>query len=240
MENLFSLVPWAFSAGMVATLNPCGFAMLPAYLTYFVGRTGNDSNVPGDVLRGVGVGLGMTTGVLTVFLLTGALISAAGVAMTRYIPWLGLVIGAVVVGAGAAMLVRPRWQIGLAVPNPAERRSSVMRARGYRAFYLFGAGYGLASLGCTLPVFLIVTTQALAAGGFVPGLVVFLTYGLGMGLVLLALSTAAGIGRGLLAQSLRALVPCVRWAGGFGMVAAGAYLIYYQFTTSRILPGLGS
>ena len=27
----------ALTAGMVATVNPCGFAMLPAYLAYFVG-----------------------------------------------------------------------------------------------------------------------------------------------------------------------------------------------------------
>ena len=27
----------AFSAGMIATVNPCGFAMLPAYLSYFLG-----------------------------------------------------------------------------------------------------------------------------------------------------------------------------------------------------------
>ena len=26
----------AFGAGLVATLNPCGFAMLPAYLSYFM------------------------------------------------------------------------------------------------------------------------------------------------------------------------------------------------------------
>jgi cytochrome c biogenesis protein CcdA len=240
MENLFGLLPWAFSAGMVATLNPCGFAMLPAYLSYFIGRTDDGSTAGRDLLRGVGVGLGMTSGVLTIFLAAGALISAAGVAMARYLPWLGLVIGVVVVGVGAAMLVRPRWQIGLAMPNPAERRPSVVRAGGYRAFYLFGAGYGLASLGCTLPIFLIVTTQALAAGGFVPGLVVFVTYGLGIGLVLLALSVAAGAGRGLLAQSLRVVVPYVRWAGATGMVAAGTYLIYYQLTVSRVLLRGGS
>lgn len=235
MENLLGLLPWAFSAGMVATLNPCGFAMLPAYVSYFLGRTGHDSTVGRDLWRGAGVGLGMTTGVLTVFLLSGALISAAGVALARYIPWLGLVAGAAVVGTGVAMLVRPRWQIGLVIPNPVERRSWTTRAGGYQAFYLFGAGYGLASLGCTLPVFLIVTTQALAAGGFVPGLAVFLAYGLGMGLVLLALSVGAGAGRGLLARSLRAVVPYVRWAGAVGMVAAGSYLIHYQLTVSRVL-----
>ena len=28
---------FAFTAGLVATINPCGFAMLPAYLSYFLG-----------------------------------------------------------------------------------------------------------------------------------------------------------------------------------------------------------
>ena len=27
---------FAFTAGLVATINPCGFAMLPAYLSYFL------------------------------------------------------------------------------------------------------------------------------------------------------------------------------------------------------------
>jgi hypothetical protein len=42
-----------------------------------------------------------------------------------------------------------------------------------------------------------------------------------------------GIGRGVLVRSLRAVVPYVRWAGAAGMVAAGAYLIYYQLTVGR-------
>ena len=32
----------AFTAGMVATVNPCGFAMLPAYLGYFLGLEGTN------------------------------------------------------------------------------------------------------------------------------------------------------------------------------------------------------
>ncbi len=214
--------------------------MLPAYLSYFMGRTGDDLTAGRGLLRGIGVGFGMTTGVLTIFLAAGVLISAVGVTMARHIPWLGLVIGVVVVVIGVTMLVRPRLQIGVVMPNPAERRTSLAGAGGFRAFYLFGAGYGLASLGCTLPIFIIVTTQALAAGGFVPGLLVFLAYGLGMGMVLLALSVTAGIGRGFLAQSLRTLTPYVRLAGAVGMVAAGSYLIYYQLTVSRVLLRGGS
>ena len=43
----------AFSAGMVATVNPCGFALLPAYLSYFLGleeaelRTGGATTADG-------------------------------------------------------------------------------------------------------------------------------------------------------------------------------------------------
>ena len=34
IDGLFA---YAFTTGMLATVNPCGFAMLPAYLSYFLG-----------------------------------------------------------------------------------------------------------------------------------------------------------------------------------------------------------
>ncbi|MGD9755164.1 MAG: cytochrome c biogenesis protein CcdA, partial [Acidimicrobiia bacterium] len=47
----------AFAAGMLATVNPCGFAMLPAYLSYFVGLEDDPSAAGADrtVLRSVAV-----------------------------------------------------------------------------------------------------------------------------------------------------------------------------------------
>ena len=47
----------AFTAGMVATVNPCGFAMLPAYLSYFLGleSSGADGDLgSADPTAGVG------------------------------------------------------------------------------------------------------------------------------------------------------------------------------------------
>ena len=38
-----SLAGLAFAAGMIAALNPCGFAMLPAYLALVVRGTGNSA-----------------------------------------------------------------------------------------------------------------------------------------------------------------------------------------------------
>ena len=34
----------AFALGMVGLVNPCGFALLPAYLGYFVGTEGDNDN----------------------------------------------------------------------------------------------------------------------------------------------------------------------------------------------------
>ncbi len=235
MDPVLTLSPWAFSAGLVATLNPCGFAMLPAYLSYLFGRAEGAAlrrELSGSLLAGVG----MTAGVLGVFLSIGVVISWLGVAIARFVPWAGLIVGVVVAAMGLMMLVRPAVNPSLPLPRVS---GGVVNKAGPFAFVAFGAGYGLASLGCTLPIFLVVTTQALAAGGFVPGLVVFLAYALGMGVVLLSLSIAAGAGSGLLVHALRKLLPYVRWIGAGGMVAAGIYLIYYQLRYARLLFGVG-
>lgn len=230
MGPVLTLLPWAFSAGMVATLNPCGFAMLPAYLSYVLGRA-EGAPLVRQLLRGAFAGLGMTMGVMGIFLAAGVVISALGVAIARFVPWMGLVAGVVVATVGLVMLFRPSLHPSLPVTPSV---IGFIERVGPFAFVVFGAGYGLASLGCTLPIFLVVTAQALTAGEFLPGLAVFLAYALGMGAVLLALSVAAATGTGLLVRSLRQLAPHIRSIGAAGMIAAGTYLVYYQLTFARL------
>lgn len=231
LSRLSALLPWAFSAGMVATVNPCGFAMLPAYLSYLLGRTGAGA-LRGSLARASGAGLGMTAGLLSIFLVAGTAVSSVGSALMRFVPAVGVVVGLIVAGVGIAMLLRPSLHVSLSlsyVPNDV-----VARSRGLR-FVFFGAAFGLASLGCTLPIFLIVTTQALAAGGVVPGIVVFLAYAMGMGVVLIALSLSVAAGSTFLVRTLRDLAPSLHRLGAAGMVVAGAYLAYYQLAYGRLL-----
>jgi cytochrome c biogenesis protein CcdA len=180
----------------------------------------------------------MTAGVLAVFVILGGVISAVGTGLARVLPLANLAIGAVVAGVGAALLVRPGWTLGVSVGNPVAARPHLVAGRTIRAFTLFGAAYGVASLGCTLPIFLVVMAQALAAGGWLPGVGVFAAYGLGMGSVLVALSVAAGAGRAVLVGRARQVGRYLRPAGAVGMVAAGGYLIYYQLVVGRALMGV--
>jgi len=69
-----SAIVYAFGVGMVATFNPCGFAMLPAYLSYFLGLENardTDNRADATVLRALAVGAAMTAGFVVVFGILG-------------------------------------------------------------------------------------------------------------------------------------------------------------------------
>lgn len=91
----------------------------------------------------------------------------------------------------------------------------------------FGAGYGLASLGCTLPVFLVLIGASLGADGAAGSLAVFAAYGAGMTVMLMGLAIAAALVRGGLTASLRRLLPHMNRIAGGLLVLAGGYLTYY-------------
>src|SRR6266851_2790390 len=67
VADLATLIPlgWAFAAGMVASVNPCGFFMLPAYLSYQLGAPGAlGSSRARHVSRALGLGVMATSGFL--------------------------------------------------------------------------------------------------------------------------------------------------------------------------------
>jgi len=217
-----SLVALAFVAGAAASLNPCGFALLPAYLGYFLSR---GSGSAGGIRAGLRAGTGMAAGTLTVFGGLGAVLSAAGYSLVRFVPLGAVAVGVAVALAGALMLARPSVTVGLSLGSRLLGRTP---DRGWPAFFVFGAGYGVASLGCASPLFLAVTAQAFAAGGLLGAVAVFAAYGLGMGSVLLGFSALVGAGHGGLVEWARGWTSHVRTAGAVGMVVAGAYLVYVQ------------
>jgi hypothetical protein len=99
---------------------------------------------------------------------------------------------------------------------------------------LFGATYALASLSCTLGIFLVVVGQALAAANVVRMFAVFGAYAAGAASVLLALSLSAALAKGALARGMQRLLPVVNRLSGALLVVSGVYLLLYW------VPALGS
>lgn len=217
----------AFGAGSLSTVNPCGFAMLPAFVSFFLGEPEAEGMpTAARILRALTVASLVIAGFLVVFGIAGAVITTGTRTAVRFIPWLALAVGVVLIAAGAVLLAGRSFTLGLPSVRVPEGRSS-------RSMFVYGVAYALASAGCTLPVFLVVVGAALASGGFLSSLVVFFAYAAGMGAVLLGVTLAAAVGKGLLVRHLKRLVPYLQPVSAIGLLAAGAYLVYRQLSFLR-------
>src|SRR5688572_14829581 len=90
---------YAFTLGLVAAVNPCGFPMLPAYLSWFIGVDDADVDPAGRVPRALASASAVSLGFFAVFLGLGIPIDAGLSSIGDWI-WLTIVAGAVLVVLG--------------------------------------------------------------------------------------------------------------------------------------------
>ena len=231
LSGLAAALPFgiAFAAGMVAAVNPCGFAMLPAYLSLYLGTEEGgfaERSATRRALRALLVGLVVSSGFVLLFGLAGVVISAGGTVLIRAMPVLGVLVGEVLVVFGLWMLLARRGPYAAVFGRLATRLGDPAKV-GVRGFFLFGLAYGAASLGCTLPAFLAVVGSGIAAGGVVSGAGRFVGYGLGMASVLVSLTLALAFFKEGLIKRLRGALPYVQTASAVLLILAGAYVVFY-------------
>ncbi|MGI8541559.1 MAG: cytochrome c biogenesis CcdA family protein [Rubrobacteraceae bacterium] len=230
LSSLGMLLPvgFAFGAGIVAAVNPCGFAMLPAYLSLYLGSQEEGfekRSTLGRGARAVLIGGVVSFGFVLLFGVAGAIVAAGGSAILGTMPWFGTAIGIFLIGMGLWLLAG-RTVYTAFFERIAERVGDP-KDMTIRGFFLFGLAYGLASLSCTLPVFLAVMGSSLTAGSFASGAGQFLLYGLGMTSVLIALTLALALFKSSVVSRLRSVMPYVQIISAILLVVAGAYIIYY-------------
>lgn len=238
MNALALLLPfgYSFGAGMVSTVNPCGFSMLPAYLSLYLGDRTEGAASHNFVLRGgkaLLIGTAVTLGFTVLFSLFGALIWAGGYILMQYLPWLGVLVGAVLACLGILLLAGK--SVHAALPARLANILGTSESQGFNTYFLFGIGYGLASLGCTLPIFLVVVGSAIKSQGFSNGLLQFFSYALGMGAVLTSLALSLALFKGGLAAYLRRALPYMGRIAGVLLLVSGSYQIYYWLTKGGLL-----
>ena len=177
------------------------------------------------------VSAALTAGFVLVFGLFGLIVSPLAIRLERYLPWATVVIGIGLVGLGVALLAGR--QLVLSIPKLQRGGSDGTLG----SMFLFGVSYAVASLSCTIGPFLAVTTSTFRSDNWLAGLAVFVTYGLGMGLVIAILTVAVALAKSGIVHRFRALLPVMnRVAGGF-LLVAGAYVAYYGWYELRVFSG---
>ncbi len=236
-----ALIGLAFAAGLVAALNPCGFAMLPAYLLLVV-RGQHSAERPesadpmgpiGAVGRAVAATVGMALGFLTVFGVFGALTISAATTVQRYLPYVTVLIGVLLIALGSWLLS------GRELTALTPRQFGVLSAPTVRlgSMYGYGVSYAIASLSCTIGPFLAVTGAGLRGGSILGSVAIYLAYVAGLTLVVGVLAIAAATASSALADRLRRILPFVNRISGALLVLVGLYVGYYGLYEVRLTTG---
>jgi cytochrome c-type biogenesis protein len=225
---------YPFTLGLLAAVNPCGFPLLPAYLELFVGGSGSPAQRAG---RAVSASAWATGGFVALFGTLGVAVQAGwsglestSASASRFVM---VAVGVGLAGLGLLTVAGRGPKLSLPVLRGREGRTRPVTVG------LFGISYGVASIGCALPLFLGGVIAGLGRGGSVHAVAALVAYAIGMGVLLGALALAvalAGPGAGRHLRRAGRLIPA---AGGALMITVGSYLTWY-WVVDIVSPGRSS
>lgn len=215
----------SFLRGFVAAVNPCGFVLLPTYLMFFLGSdvsaaVGDLGSRRAGVRRALVVSAALTAGFMMVFVVVGLVTYHFTSWIQRNAKYATIAIAVGLVALGISMLR------GYRLPIAAPRLDRGGRSRGVGSMFVYGVAYAVASLGCTIGLFLPSLFSArddglIAATGQVAA------YGAGMGLLVTALTVSLAVARTGLLGVLRASMHRVEQVAAGFVILSGLYLAYY-------------
>jgi cytochrome c biogenesis protein CcdA len=110
---------FAFTAGIFATVNPGGWAMLPSFVAYYLGsqeETYEERPSARRAVEGITLGLLITVGFLAVFGTAGIVISTSLRIVMRFMPLVALLVGALLLLLGLWLLTPTKNRLPFAVP----------------------------------------------------------------------------------------------------------------------------
>jgi cytochrome c-type biogenesis protein len=222
-------IPIAFAAGVVSFLSPCVLPLIPGYISMISGMSLQELTEAGDrravVRKAVLHSALFVTGFSLVFTALGAFASGLGSPLAAHVPWLKKVAGVIIVLFGLhTMQVLPiKWLY-------YQRRASFAGITpGPLGAFLMGAAFAFGWTPCVGPILAAMLALSVE-GGVLRGMVLLLTYSLGIGVPFLL--TAMGVGAFLrVLQKYKRLIRWGEFAAGALLIGVGVLMFTDRFTT---------
>jgi cytochrome c biogenesis protein CcdA len=211
---------FALGAGLVAALNPCGFAFLPGYLGLVIAGSSQAPSRPAALARAGMATIAMSVGFLTVFGLFGLVVSPLIASVQKYLPFATVVIGVLLVVLAIWLLAGK--DIGIMLPKLS---SSAPTAR-LRSMFGYGVAYAVASLPCTVAPFLAVISTTFKQGSILTGILAFIAYAAGMAITVGVAALAVALAGSSAATASRRILPHVGRIAGVIVLLTGLYVTW--------------
>ncbi|MBC7462672.1 MAG: cytochrome c biogenesis protein CcdA [Actinobacteria bacterium] len=219
-ENILLL---SFVSGIFATFNPCGFAMLPAYLSLAILGSDTQRRRKDIVINALGFSAAMGTGVLAVFSLFALVVFPFSTAIQRYLPYVTMVMGGVLIAMGVSIACgKPIKAFTLWSPRISPNRKPI-------TYFGYGLTFALGSISCTIGPFLAATVAALSTSDFTSILLTYVVFGLGISITIAILALITATSNQLLIKRIRNSTRKIELLSGFLLLIVGAYLLYFSW-----------
>lgn len=212
----------SFIRGLIAAVNPCGFVLLPTYLLYFLGLSSTDTGPQrASTGRALLVSGAVSSGFLSVFLAVGLVSEFFTDWVTENAKYATAVIGVALIVLGLAML------FGYRLPISTPKIDAGGRDRTVGSMFVYGIAYAVASIGCTIGLFIATLFGTGKRAGYAAGVANIVVYGFGMALLVTALTVTLAVANVGLLRVLRSGMQYVEMVAGAFVMLSGAYLLWY-------------
>ena len=162
----------SFLEGIITFISPCLLPMLPIYVLYFAGGSGEGK----DGKRVVKNALGFILGFTVVFVLLGALAGFFGGLLTRYKVALNIITGLIVIFFGLSFL--GVFKLNIFKGSQISRKEEL----GFFSSLLFGVVFSIGWTPCVGAFLGSALMLAASQGSTVKGIIMLLCYSLGLGI----------------------------------------------------------
>ena len=214
---------YSFILGVLAAVNPCGFVLLPTYLIFFLGTREEPNLKTGERLRrALVVSSGISIGFLAIFFVIGVISRLFTQWIELNAKYASLAIGIVLVIGGARMLTG--WTPKFAVPQIGG-----VQTKTFRATVIYGVAYAVASIGCTIGFLTTAVFGSIALHGFISGVLSILLYGLGMAMLVTALTVSLAFAKTGILTIVRNQLHLIQRLGAIFVTLTGIYLVFYWY-----------
>ena len=214
---------YSFLLGILAAVNPCGFVLLPTYLLFFLGmREETDLGTSERIRQALVVSSGVSVGFLGVFLVIGIISRLFTQWIELNAKYASFLIGFALLFAGLRMMTG--WIPKFAMPQIGGGQN-----RNFRAMTIYGVAYAVASIGCTIGFLTTAVFGSIAVNGFVSGVISIVLYGLGMAMLVMALTVSLAFAKTGLVTMIKSRMRIVERFGAVLVTFTGFYLIWYWF-----------
>jgi cytochrome c-type biogenesis protein len=218
----------SISIGLLASTSPCILPLYPGFLAYLSGGQGI---LAGQRYGRYLLGFFVLAGVLIMMLALGLIIALLSVSVGQALSVAIPIADALIISLGIMLL------LGY---NPFKRLPQIQApvlSNPYANAFIYGLLYGPLALPCSGPLVVSIFALSFTANEVLGKLSIFLWFGLGFGMPLLALSLLSGASQRWITRQFAIHARLINFVGGLLLVGIGVYDLWSNWGLIALYAG---